>query len=93
MSETTVLDAQERDLEKTNAQIRKEGLLTATVYGKGMASVSVTVNNKEFSNICAKDKTAPIKLKVGKKTYNVIVKDFQMNYATGEKLNIQFQTV
>lgn len=93
MSETIVLDAQLRDNEKTSAQLRKEGFLTGTVYGKGMDSVSVTVSNKAFSTAYDKNKDAVMKLKVNKKSYEVKVRDVQMNYATGEKLNVQFQNV
>ena len=90
---TETLEAQLNNTGKTPAQLRKEGQIPATVYGKGMDSVSLTVDNKAFSTAYAKDVNSPLTLKEGKNSYNVKVQDVQVNYATGEKLNIQFKTV
>ena len=88
-----VINAEKRDEKKNPRQVRAEGKLTATVYGKGIDSFSVELNEKEFMTEYNKDKTATFDLKVDSKSMNVQVKDLQKNYRTGENLNVQFVTV
>ncbi len=88
-----VIDVQKRDENKNPRQVRAEGKLTATVYGKGQDSVSVEMGAKEFLTAYGKDKDATFSLKLDKKSMDVKVKDVQENYRTGEKLNVQFVLV
>lgn len=88
-----VIEAQKRDEKKNPRQVRAEGKLTATVYGKGQDSVSVELATKEFLTAYGKDKDATFSLKLDKKTMDVKVKDVQENFRTGEKLNVQFVLV
>jgi len=88
-----VINAEKRDEKKNPRQVRAEGKLTATVYGKGQESVSVELNAKEFLTAYGKDKNSTFDLKVDSKSMNVKVKDVQMNYRTGESLNVQFVVV
>jgi len=88
-----VINAEKRDEKLNPRQVRAEGKLTATVYGKGKDSVSVQLNEKEFMTEFNKNKENDFSLKVGKETFNVKVKDVQKNYRTGENLNVQFVIV
>lgn len=88
-----VIKAEKRDENKNPRQVRAEGKLPATVYGKGKDSVSVSVDAKEFLTEYKKDTNATFDLKVDSKSMNVKVKDVQTNYRTGEKLNVQFVLV
>jgi ribosomal protein L25 (general stress protein Ctc) len=88
-----VIKAEKRDDKKNPRQVRAEGKLTATVYGKGAESVSLELNAKEFLTEYKKDTNATFSLEVEKKSMNVKVKDVQENYRTGEKLNVQFVLV
>ena len=85
--------AELRNKEQNPRQVRAEGKLPATIYGKGVDSMSVMLNSKEFLSEYAKDKKATFKLNVNKKAYNVQVQDVQVNYATGERMNVQFKLV
>lgn len=87
------IKAEKRNEDKNPRQLRAEGILTGTVYGKGKDSVSVQLNAKEFLTAYNKDKEATFDLKVDSKSMNVKVKDVQTNYRTGEKLNVQFVLV
>lgn len=87
------IKAEKRAEDKNPRQVRAEGNLPATVYGKGMDSLSVQVNTKEFLTVYGKDKDADFDLKLGSKSMNVKVKDVQTNYRTGESLNVQFVVV
>ncbi|MCR5262092.1 MAG: hypothetical protein K6C94_09710 [Candidatus Gastranaerophilales bacterium] len=88
-----VIKAEKRDENKNPRQVRAEGNLPATVYGKGKDSVSVQVNAKEFLTEYKKDVNATFDLKIDSKSMSVKVKDVQTNYRTGEKLNVQFVAV
>ncbi|MBQ2644877.1 hypothetical protein IJG14_04805 [bacterium] len=89
----TLIKAEKRDEMKNPRQVRAEGKLPATVYGKGQDSVSIELNAKEFLTEYKKDNEATFDLKVDTKSFNVKVKDIQTNYRTGEKLNVQFVIV
>ena len=88
-----VINAEKRNESKNPRQLRAEGKLTATVYGKGMDSVSVELNAKEFLSAYSKEKEGTFDLKVDSKSMKVQVKEVQQNYRTGEKLNVQFVVV
>ena len=44
----TKLEAQERDTARNPRQLRKDGLIPATIYGKGFGPLSVQVITKPF---------------------------------------------
>ena len=90
---SVVINAEKRNEELNPRQVRAEGKLTATVYGKGKDSVSVQLNEKEFMTAYNKNKDADFDLKVDKVSYKVKVKDIQKNYRTGQNLNVQFVIV
>ncbi len=87
------INAEKRNENANPRQVRAEGKLTATVYGKGKDSVSLELNAKEFLTAYSKNNEETFDLKVDKKSMNVKVKDVQKNYRTGECLNIQFVLV
>ena len=90
---SVVINAEKRNEELNPRQVRAEGKLTATVYGKGKDSVSVQLNEKEFMTAYNKNKDTDFDLKVDKTSYKVRVQDIQKNYRTGQNLNVQFVIV
>ena len=44
------IEAQKRDEAKNPRQIRREGFLPATIYGKGKESVSIQLDKRVFIN-------------------------------------------
>lgn len=88
-----VINAEKRDEKKNPRQLRAEGKLTATVYGKGVESISIEVNEKDFMTVYNKDKTGVFDLKLADKSMNVKVQELQKNYRTGANLNVEFVTV
>lgn len=88
-----LIKAVKRDAELNPRQVRAEGLVTATIYGKGMESVSTKLDAKEFMTAYRKDKNAIFELKVDKETYNTIVKNVQIEAISGKVLNIEFQKI
>ena len=93
MSNTITLDIEERDKEKNPRQLRSEGNLPITIYGKGIDSISAQVNTHEFKHIYRDNKDAVYELKLGKKTYRTIVQNLQINYGTTEELNVEFKVI
>jgi len=93
MSNTVTLPIETRDGSKNPRELRFSGMLPATIYGKGMESVSVQVDKHNFVQTYKNNKDAVYVLENGKNTYKTIVKNVQYNYATQEELNIEFMAV
>ena len=93
MSTKLKLNAKLRNNDLNPRQLRSEGLLPATVYGKGVESISVEVNEKDFYMLYRDNQDATITLDVDGKSYEVNVQNIQKNYATNKLLNIEFKIV
>lgn len=91
MTDTITLQAEKRDENKNPRQLRQSGLLPATVYGKGMDSVSIQVNARDFANEYKKNPEAKFDVVVDKKTYKTVVAVVQQNYSTAEQMNVEFK--
>lgn len=89
----TLINTEKRDDTLNPRQVREKGLVPATIYGKGMESVSVQINVKEFMTAYKKDKNAIFELKMGTTTYNAIVKRVQAEAISDKVLNIEFQNI
>lgn len=87
------LKAKKRSDSLNPRQLRAEGKLPATIYGKGIESVSIELDTKEFYSVYKKDKTAIFELKVDKNTYSTVVKRVQMKPQTDNLLNVEFQNI
>ena len=93
MSSVIKLQAEKRDENKNPRQLRAEGVLPATVYGKGVESVSVQLNAKEFVQNYKKDTTATFELTVDKKAYKAVVQSVPKNYSTNQEQCVEFKLV
>ena len=87
------LNIEKRNEEKNPRQLRAEGFLPATIYGKGVESISVQLNERDFINTYKKDNSATFQVSVDNKEYNVQVVTVQKNYRTNENLNVEFKIV
>ena len=88
---TIKLDIQTRDTEKNPRQLRSEGILPATLYGKGVDSKSIQLNGHDFINAYSKDKEANFELKLGSETFKAEIAEIQYHYASGKIQNIEFK--
>ena len=93
MANVIKLEAEKRSEDKNPRQLRAEGKLPATVYGKGMESVSVQVVSKDFIQAYKKDNNASFELNVDSKKYTVVAQQIQKNYATNEVQSVEFKVV
>ena len=87
------IEAQKRDEAKNPRQLRTEGFLPATVYGKGKESVSIQVDKRAFVNTYKNNKDEVFEIVVGSNKYNTVVQKFQVEAGTQLPMNIEFKMV
>lgn len=87
------LEVEKRDESLNPRQLRAQGMLPATVYGKGMESVSIQVNERNFVNLYKNNKEATFELKSNDAKYNAVVQNFQVQASNQQAMNIEFKTV
>ena len=90
-----VLTAEERKvLGKKVKQLRREGILPANVYGKGLSSQAVQVKLTDFQVVFKEaGATGLVDLKLGDKKRPVMIKNLQMDYSTNLPLHADFYQV
>ena len=95
MSEQTIvkLAANVREEDKNHRQLRSEGNLPATIYGKGMESKSIQIDAHEFKMAYKNAPEAVYEIAVGKEKFKTIVQEAQIHYSTNTIMNVEFKTV
>ncbi|MEI8377575.1 MAG: hypothetical protein WCF95_03465 [bacterium] len=88
-----IFEVETKDETINPRQLRATGKIPATIYGKGMDSLSVQVDAHTFVNTYKKNKDSVYELSFAGKKYNTIVQKVQKNYATNQELNIEFKLV
>lgn len=90
------LAASKRDItgRKVDA-LRESGIIPASIYGRGIPSVTIQVNAKEFDQVFKEaGETGVVMLQVGEeKGRPTLIKDRQINPTTRELLHIDFYQV
>lgn len=75
-------------------KLRKAGEIPATVYGKKVASISLTVNAEAFDHVYAEaGETGLIELAVAGSVRHVLIHHVQKHPVTGEVLHVEFHQV
>ena len=95
MSDQTIvkLAANVREEDKNPRQLRSEGNLPATIYGKGMESKSIQIDAHEFKMAYKNAPEAVYEIAVGKEKFKTIVQEAQIHYSTNTIMNVEFKTV
>ena len=93
MSEKIIFEVEKKDESLNPRQLRATGKLPATIYGKGVDSVSVQLDAHSFINTYKKNKESVYELSFAGKKYNTVVQNVQKNYATNQELNVEFKLV
>lgn len=88
-----VLEIEKRDESKNPRQVRAEGNLPATIYGKGKDSVSVQLDRRNFVNTYKNNKEATFELVMGKEKFNAIVQHFQVEAGSQKEMHVEFKLV
>lgn len=96
MSESFTLKASPRTVVgKKVAGLRRQGILPATVYGKGVDNLTIQVNSREFGLLFRKaGRTGVITLEIeGKPVTSAFVHTFQRHPLTREIIHVDFLAV
>ena len=73
---------------------RREGFIPGVVYGKGVESVSIKLDQKDFRRAFqGRPMTSVFKLKLGDEVKNCIIKEIQRHPIKGEILHIDLQAI
>lgn len=79
---------------KKNKALRKEKKLPGVIFGKGLESISVTVNTHDFTKVFAQaGETELVDLNVVGTTSKVLIKEIQYHPITSEFLHVNFHKV
>ncbi len=79
-----------REEGKNPRQIRANGFLPGSVYGKGMEAKNIQINTHEFELAYRDNKENTWELDLNGEKLNVKIQELQVNYATKEYLNVEF---
>jgi large subunit ribosomal protein L25 len=95
MASKNTLDAAVREVfGKRVKQLRRQGQIPGTVYGKGFEPVSVTVDDKLFNAVYRKaGKTALIDLNIGRQAQAVFVQEVQRHPLKRDIIHVDFKVV
>jgi large subunit ribosomal protein L25 len=75
-------------------QARRQGFIPAVVFGKGIESVSIKMDQKDFRRVFqGRFKTSRISLKLGDEVKNCIIKEVQRDPINGQILHVDLQTI
>jgi large subunit ribosomal protein L25 len=74
--------------------LRKEGKLPATIYGKNAKSISISISIDEFASVFAKaGETGLIELTIDKTIHPVLIHTVQVHPLTSNPLHVEFHQV
>lgn len=78
-----------------NMRLRKDGYLPGNIYGKGIGSIPITINEDDLEkNLARFGRNAVYKLDLaGEKTYNVVIRDIQYLPVKHEHMHVEFQKI
>ena len=87
------IKAKTRDKSKKNNFLRKSGFVPAVLYGKGIKTESIEVNENEFKKAFLKAESQVIELDINGENNSVLIYDTQKDPLTGHILHIDFYKV
>lgn len=76
-----------------NKALRRDGYLIANIYGGGAANVNAAFKRNDFVRYMKSKESLRFPVKVGGKTYNVIVEEYQKDPVTAELLHVDLRSV
>lgn len=75
-------------------RLRNDGVIPANIFGAGVKSTNIKVDEKKFRNVFEKTgETGIIDLKIGKKNRSVLVSQVQTHPVTDDILHVDFREV
>ena len=86
------LEAKEKPEGKNPRQLRADGLLPVSIYGKDV-NINAAIDTHEFKVAYSKSKEAKFEITYAKKKYSAVAKNVQINNATAEIQSVEFAIV
>lgn len=90
MANIVNLNVSERDITINPRQLRREGKIPATVYGKGMDSYSISLEKKLFTQLYNDKNLQLLNLVKNGQNHSVLLKHVQSDPLSREILNVEF---
>lgn len=87
------LKIENRDSDKNPRQIRANGFIPGSIYGKGIEAKNIQVNAHDFEMLYKNNQDATWELALEKEKFTAKIQELQVNYATNEFLNVEFATI
>ena len=76
---------------KATKAYRRDGYLIANIYGKGLENISAAFKDNEFIKAVRKKEELVFDVKVGGKTYPVIIQEYQRDPVTNRLLHVDLR--
>ncbi|MEI7474980.1 MAG: hypothetical protein WCK67_09405 [bacterium] len=92
MSTVLTLEAEKRSEDLNPRQLRQTGKVPATIYGKGVESVSVQLDTKTFDYEIRK-KPESVEINLEGQTIPVSVQNVQRVFTTDAVLSVEFKRI
>jgi len=74
--------------------LRKEGVIPAELYGRGIKNVHLSVPAKDFNKVLKESGTTTVvTLTIGKEKHSAMIHEVGRNFLTGEVLHVDFHEV
>ena len=93
MANIVSLNVSDRDTSINPRQLRREGKIPATVYGKGIDSYSIQLEKKLFTQLYNDKSLHLLSLNKNGEVFSVLLKNVQSDPLTREILNVEFLQV
>lgn len=92
MSTLFTIEAEKRSKNIKPRQLRRDGKIPATVYGKGLEPISIQLDTKTFDyNLKRKPET--LELVLDGETIPVVIQNVQRVFTTDQSLNVEFKRI
>lgn len=73
--------------------LKRDGYLIANIYAKGIENIYAAFKSNEFIKFVRDKKTLAFDIKVGEKTYKVVVEEYQKDPITNEITHVDLRVV
>ncbi len=87
------LNATLREEGKNPRQIRKEGFLPGSIYGKNIEPKNIQISTHEFELANRNNEEGTWEINLGGEKINAKIQELQMNFSTSELLNVEFAVI
>ena len=92
---TTMLEGIVRESigKRSSKALKRDGYLIANIYAKGFENINAAFKSNDFIKAVRAKTTLPFEVKVGKKTYKVVIQEYQKHPVTNALLHVDLRVV